>query len=107
MLAEGVTEYQRVVCFRLALHLKKAGIPQDIAVVALSAWAAKNRPRDNKRIITDLEIDEQTTCAYAKRYRGCGCEEAAVMPYCHPGCPLRSGGRPTSKASHGAEFVAY
>ena len=91
MLATGVAEYQRVACFRLALHLKKAGIPQDLAVVALEAWATKNRPRNGKGILTEAEIAQQTEYAYAREYRGCGCEEPAVKPYCHPsGCPLRA-----------------
>ena len=89
MLTEGVVEHQRVACFRLALHLKKAGLPQDIAIVALQAWAAKNRPKNDKRIITDAEILEQTRCAYTKNYHGCGCEEAAIIPYCNPDCPLK------------------
>jgi len=93
MLAEGVIDCQRVACFRLALHFKKAGIPQDIAVAALLAWARKNRPGHGRRIITDAEIIAQTACAYAKPYRGCGCEEAAVIPYCAPNCPVRSRGR--------------
>lgn len=89
MLAEGVIDNQRVACFRLALHLKKAGIPADIALAALSAWAQKNRPRDGKRIITPDEIAEQTTDAYAKSYQGCGCEEPAVVLFCDESCPLR------------------
>ncbi len=89
MLTEGVVEHQRVACFRLALHLKKAGFPQDIALVALQAWAEKNRPKNDKGIITDAEILEQTRCAYTKNYHGCGCEEAAVIPYCNPDCPLK------------------
>ena len=89
MFSEGVTEHQRIACFRLALHLKKAGLPQDLAIVSLNAWADKNRPTSNKRIITASEIHEQAKSAYAKDYRGCGCEEAVVMPYCSPNCPLK------------------
>jgi len=90
MLAEGVTKNQRVACFRLAVNLKKAGIPRDVAVAALQAWGRKNRPHNGKRIITEVELIEQTTRAYAGSYRGCGCEEPAVMPYCHPDCPLNT-----------------
>ena len=89
MLAEGVTQYQRVACFRLAVQLRKAGMPEDITVAALGAWAAKNRPGGDKRIITDAEILEQAKCAYAKNYHGCGCEEVAIVPYCNPHCQLR------------------
>ena len=90
MLAEGVSEYQRVACFRLAVHLKKAGVPRDVAVAGLRAWAAKNHPKGDRRVITEAEVAEQTAYAYAKSYRGCGCEEPAVMPYCEPHCSLRS-----------------
>jgi TOTE conflict system, Archaeo-Eukaryotic Primase domain len=90
MLAEGVQEYQRVSCFRLAVHLKKVGLPQDLALTALEKWSAKNRPRQGKDIITSTEIRQQTQCAFSKDYRGCGCEDPAVVPYCNPTCPLRS-----------------
>ena len=88
MLAEGVRQCQRVACFRLAVHLKKAGIPEDVAAAGLMAWASKNRPEDGKRIITEAEITEQAACAYGKEYRACGCEDPAVAPYCEPGCPV-------------------
>jgi hypothetical protein len=91
MLAAGVSEFQRVACFRLALHLKKAGLPEDIALAALRAWALKNRPADGRRIVTDFEIISQTRHAYAKPYRGCGCEEPAVRGFCGEGCPVRVG----------------
>jgi len=90
MLAEGVCEYQRVACFRLAVHLKKAGLPQDSAGAVLRGWAQKNHPTGDKKIITEAEIAEQTDSAYSKDYRACGCEDPAVAPYCHPSCFLRS-----------------
>jgi len=96
MLAEGVTEYQRVACFRLAVQLKKAGLPEDIAVATLSAWAVKNRPNGEKQIITEQEIVKQTRCAYAKNYRNCGCEDPAVSRFCHTGCPVHVSNRPRS-----------
>jgi len=96
MLAEGVADYQRVACFRLAVQLKKAGIPEDIAIAALKAWAMKNRPNGEKRIITGQEIDQQTRCAYAKNYRTCGCSDPAVSRYCDPGCPIHVSNRPRS-----------
>ena len=90
MLSEGVSEYQRVACFRLGLHLRKAGLPEDIAIAALDAWAEKNRPRSNKRILTHAEIIEQTGHAFAGGYRGCGCEDPAIVPFCDARCPLKS-----------------
>jgi len=89
MLSQGVTENQRVACFRLAMHLKKAGVPQDVTFAALKAWATKNRPDRGKRILIDSEITQQTEYTYAREYRGCGCEKPAVKPYCHSSiCPL-------------------
>jgi len=88
MLAEGVKAYQRVACFRLAVGLKRAGLPYDITVAALKVWARKNKPSRDKHIITIPEIISQTTSAYNKDYRGYGCEDPAVRPYCDPQCPI-------------------
>ena len=94
MLEEGVTENQRVSCFRLAVHLRKVGLPFDVSVAALTAWAEKNRPSNGKRGITHEEIQAQTASAYLKEYTGCGCEEAAIAPFCDPACPISGrGGR--------------
>jgi hypothetical protein len=88
MLAEGVSSYQRVSCFRLAVHLKRNGIPHDLALVVLKAWAKKNRPAEGRRVITEQEVDYQTRSAYDRPYRGFGCEHAAMAAYCHQDCPL-------------------
>ena len=95
MLAEGVTEDQRVACFHLALQLRKAGLPQDIAIASLRAWALKNRPNGSRRIITPEEIACQARSAYGRAYRGCGCEAPSVMALCDPLCPLRRHGQGT------------
>ena len=91
MLAEGVSTYQRVTCFRLAVQLKKAGLPEDLTIAALKAWAAKNRPVEERRVITEAEIRAQVTGAYSKDYRSCGCSDPKVAAYCDPGCPLHRG----------------
>ena len=83
MLTEGVSDYQRVTCFRLAVQLKKAGRPEDLAVAALKAWAGKNRPTGERRVITEEEILAQVAGAYS---RGCG--DPKVAAYCDPDCPL-------------------
>ena len=88
MLAEGVSSYQRVSCFRLAVQLKRNGMPYDLALTALKAWAQKNRPQDGKRIITDREIEYQIKCAFENSYRSFGCEDPAVSAYCDKDCPL-------------------
>ena len=88
ILNKGVQSDQRITCFRLAVQLKKAGLPYDIALGALKVWAGKNRPENGKGIITEHEIVEQTAGAYNKEYRGCGCEEPAVAKYCEPSCQI-------------------
>ena len=88
MLQNGVSRFQRVSCFRLAVHLKRLGLPYDVAVAALKEWALKNRPKDNKQVITEHEIIDQTSCAFSKDYRGYGCSSEAVAPFCHPDCPV-------------------
>jgi hypothetical protein len=101
MLAQGVTDNQRVSCFRLAVHLKRAGVPIDLTVALLRTWAPKNRPPNGKRIITDPEIAQQATDAYERPYRSCGCEDPAVTPYCDERCPLhwRSVRRPSPEVA--------
>ena len=88
MLKDGVQSNQRVACFRLAVQLKKAGLPLDIATAALKTWAPKNCPDPRKRIITEREITDQTTYAYTKPYQGCGCEETVIAMHCDPACPI-------------------
>ena len=88
MLYNGVRQYQRVSCFRLAVHLKRLGLPSDLAVAALIVWAQKNQPGDGNRIITECEIIDQTSYAFSKSYRGYGCNSAAVAPFCEKDCPV-------------------
>ncbi|MFH1614467.1 MAG: hypothetical protein ABIG61_05230 [Planctomycetota bacterium] len=90
MLTEGVDSYQRVSCFRLAVHLKRNGLPYDLALITLKAWAKKNHPPDGKGIITDQEIEHQTKCAFENSYRSLGCEDPAIAAYCDKNCPLYS-----------------
>jgi hypothetical protein len=88
MLKDGVSQMQRVSCFRLAVHLKRLGLPYDVAVAALKTWALKNKPTDSKRIIQDLEIISKTQDAYKGSYTGYGCGTEAVGPFCEPSCPV-------------------
>jgi hypothetical protein len=84
----GLEHYQRVSCFRLAIHLRRRRLTLDETIAALKDWAGKNRPRDGKRIITDEEIVSQAAGAYRQVYPGCGCENPAVAPFCDPRCPI-------------------
>ena len=88
MLEDGVGEFQRVACFRLAVQLRRVGMPYDLAVVVLLEWATKNTPMPGKQIITETEVKAQTAQAYLKEYRGHGCEEPGIVPYCDPTCPI-------------------
>ena len=88
MLRDGVSRYQRVSCFRLAVHFRRMGLPGDVAIGALKVWALKNRPQKGKRVITDNEIVEQVTWAFDKEYRGYGCRSEAVAPFCLADCPV-------------------
>ena len=88
MLADGVTRFQRTSCFRLAAHLKRLGLPIDVAIAALRTWALKNRPADGKRVITEKEIIGQIKYVFSRNYRGYGCETEAVAPFCQPQCPV-------------------
>jgi len=90
MLLNGVQRYQRVSCFRLAVHFKRLGLPYDLAVSALIAWSLKNRPQGDKGVITEEEILDQSQYAYAKPYRGYGCRSEAVSVFCEPDCPVLS-----------------
>ena len=89
ILKDGVVQNQRVSCFRLAVHLKRLGLPQDVTVAALKTWALKNRPTNGKGVIRESEILSQTSWAYEKSYVGYGCDDPAIKPFCDPSCPLK------------------
>jgi len=88
ILREGINSYQRVTCFRIAVHLKRLGLPYDIAVAVLKVWTLKNKPINGKHLLTEREIMAQTAYAYNKDYQGYGCEDPAIKPYCEPICRL-------------------
>lgn len=89
ILTNGVTQYQRVSCFRLAVHFKRLGLPFDIAIAALKTWALKNKPLNHKKIIPDSEILSRTSYVYNKSYIGYGCDSEAMKPFCEPSCPVK------------------
>jgi hypothetical protein len=89
MLRNGVAHLQRSSCFRLAVQLRRIGLPFDATVSVLKTWALKNKPSDGKRIITDHEIIEQASCAYSKYYKAYGCETSEMEPFCRDDCPLK------------------
>lgn len=69
MLENGVTYDQRIACFRLAVNLKKIGLPLDEAIAILMSWRVKNKPSNNKRIITPDEVIEQASGHTQKNIR--------------------------------------
>jgi hypothetical protein len=89
ILAEGVSRYQRVVCFRLAVAMKKMGMPYDMAIAILKSWALKNKPEEGKEIIQESAILEQASYAYTHFYSGYGCGTPAMSPFCDPSCRVR------------------
>jgi hypothetical protein len=89
MLQDGVSQFQRSSCFRLAVHLKRLGLPFDMAVAALKAWALKNRPTNGWKIIRDSEIISQASYAYNHTYAGYACNDPAIKPFCEPSCPVK------------------
>jgi len=91
MLANGVEEFQRVSCFRLAVHLKRIGFPQKMAVDVLKRWALQNKPRGKKRRITEKEIVDQIFYAYSKSYLSYGRQSEAVTRFCNETCWLKRG----------------
>lgn len=103
MLTEGVTHFQRVAAFRLAVKLKLTGLPRDLSLVVLNDWASRNRPGNGQRIIRPDEIQTQVDGAYSKDYRGQGCEDPAVKPFCDPACPLYARQGPVRIAEGGAK----
>ena len=88
MLQNGVAHLQRSSCFRLAVQLRRIGLPFDATVSVLKTWSLKNKPEDGKRIITDQEIIEQVSCAYRKDYQAYGCETPEVSLFCSPECHI-------------------
>jgi len=96
MFRDGVSQFQRVSCFRLAVHLKRVGLPYDVTVAALKTWALKNRPKAGKQVITEREILAQVSCAFGRDYRGFGCETEAIEPFCDPVCPVRRRTEPSA-----------
>jgi hypothetical protein len=88
ILCVGVAFDQRVACFRIAVNLRLVGLPEEFAVVILNSWRLKNKPSENKRIITPDEIKEQIRWAYSKDYKVYGCDEPIINYHCQSNCRL-------------------
>jgi hypothetical protein len=81
----GVPEGARDECaFRLGIHLKKNGVPEDIALTILSAWDKKNTPP-----LGDDIIKVKIGSAY-KDYGSYGCDKPQIQVYCDDDCPIKN-----------------
>lgn len=88
LLRQGVTFDQRVACFRIAVHLKRIGLPQDAVESLLMTWRFRNQPKPPRQILRADEVKEQVTWAFKKDYRGYGCQEAVIQHVCDATCPI-------------------
>jgi len=107
ILQNGVSKYQRVSCFRLAVHFKRLGLPFDLAVAALKKWALKNDPKDGKRVIRESEILSQTSSAYSHSYTSYGCKSEAIRPFCDHSCPVMKWLNGNKKTDHDNNEPVY
>jgi hypothetical protein len=64
-------------------------LPFDGAVAILLNWRNKNLPIENKRIITQNEVEEQVNFAFTKVYSGFGCEDPIINAFCDQSCPVK------------------
>ena len=96
MLAEGVTDNQRLSAFYLAIALKQAGIPEPAVEALLCDWRQRNRPREGRSVITDYEVRTQVRCAFGHGYTSHGCTNEAVTPFCSEECAIRRKQRRTA-----------
>jgi len=96
----GVDEGCRDECaFRLAIHFKKKGLPQEAVIPILEAWNEKNRPPLENTI-----IHQKVESAY-KGYAGYGCENPLINQFCDPNCPIKRA--ELSKSEAPREALAY
>jgi hypothetical protein len=86
----GVTKFQRLSAFRLAIHFKNHGVPYEIAKEFLKAWSQFNRPINGKSIIRESEIISQLNFGYKEKYTSFGCGEPETIDFCSDQCPLFS-----------------
>jgi len=89
LLEVGTKFDQRIATFRLAVNLKRVGIPQDLTEALLLEWRLKNKPTNAKQIITIAEVEAQVNWAFQKDYRGIGCEEPVISQFCQESCPIK------------------
>lgn len=88
VLQNGISHYQKLSCFWLAVHLKNIALPKDLAITVLQAWSKKNSPAMGKNVMKETGIISQVKCAYKKNYKGFGCSSVALKPFCDKRCRI-------------------
>ncbi|MCF8260885.1 MAG: hypothetical protein K9J12_08935 [Melioribacteraceae bacterium] len=89
ILENGVTQNQRIACFRLATALKKTGLSEEHSLKILIQWSHKNKPQNRQRIISTNEIIEQTEWGYKPKYNSYGCEDEVIKSFCSSECNIQ------------------
>jgi hypothetical protein len=84
----GVSQLQKVRCFRLAIHLCSAGFDQIMSQEILKIWATRNTPINGKTIIKDSEIIAQCNDGFKENHTSYGCGTPETRPYCSKTCKL-------------------
>ncbi len=90
ILEKGATYNQRIACFRIAVHLRRIGIPFDVAAMILLECSRLNKPVNGKRIITPEEVVSQARDGYKEKYTGYGCNVTVIRDFCDPECPVKN-----------------
>ena len=85
---QGVSQFQRIICYRLAVHLCSAGFDQILSQEILKVWATRNTPIDGKGIIKDSEIIAQCNDGFKDKNTSYGCGQPEISPYCSNECRL-------------------
>ncbi len=71
------------VAFRLAVHLYRQGMPEDVAKTTLTKWDSDhNTPELGENVIL-----EKVRSAYSGKY-GYGCTNDLIRQFCDPNCPV-------------------
>lgn len=81
---EGVSEGSRDnAAIRLAVHLAKQGMPEDVVLSALKAWNMRNVPP-----LSESEVAKSVESAFSHDY-DFGCNDAVLEAFCDGQCPFK------------------
>lgn len=83
-------EGRDVIAFRLSVHLKKQGIPKDIALQIMGAWDNTNLPPLKEKLKEKIEQGY-------KNYSSYGCEDPIIKQFCDKDCPVFKKAHPEKK----------